>query len=95
MFIIESGNRSIKNKKKYFYELWDHAKNNRVSYTPIFHCWHESNANVLPIAGSYTDFIFSMDDYEWHLWRDQKLTLEQINWYRNETWDLTVAEREQ
>ena len=83
LFIIESGNRSIKNKKKYFYELWDHAKNNRVSYTPLFHCWHESNANVLPITGSYTDFIFSMDDYEWHLWRDQKLTLEQINWYRN------------
>ena len=95
MFIIESGNRSIKNKKKYFYELWDHAQNNRVSYTPIFHCWHESNANVLPIEGSYTDFIFSMDDYEWHLWRDQKLTLEQINWYRNETWDLTAAERAQ
>ena len=61
----------------------------------MFHCWHESNANVLPIAGSYTDFIFSMDDYEWHLWRDQKLTLEQINWYRNETWDLTAAERAQ
>ncbi|MDD7404445.1 MAG: hypothetical protein PUG32_00995, partial [Bacteroidales bacterium] len=95
MFIIESGNRSIKNKKKYFYELWDHAQNHRVSYTPMFHCWHESNANVLPIAGSYTDFIFSMDDYEWHLWRDQKLTLEQINWYRNETWDLTPAERAQ
>ena len=36
-----------------------------------------------------------MDDYEWHLWRDQKLTLEQINWYRNETWDLTAAERAQ
>ena len=95
MFIIESGNRSIKNKKKYFYELWDHAQNHRVSYTPMFHCWHESNANVLPINGSYTDFIFSMDDYEWHLWRDQKLTLEQINWYRNETWDLTAAERAQ
>ena len=95
MFIVESGNRSIKNKKKYFYELWDHAENNRVSYTPMFHCWHESNANVLPINGSYTDFIFSMDDYEWHLWRDQKLTLEQINWYRIETWDLTPAERAQ
>ena len=95
MYIIESGNRSNKNKKKYFYELWDHAQNHRVSYTPIFHCWHESNANVLPINGSYTDFIFSMDDYEWHLWRDQKLTLEQINWYRNETWDLTASERAQ
>ena len=25
----------------------------------------------------------------------KKLTLEQINWYRNETWDLTAAERAQ
>ncbi|MDY2931258.1 MAG: hypothetical protein SOT90_03955, partial [Muribaculaceae bacterium] len=40
-------------------------------------------------------FIFSMDDYEWHLWRDQKLTLEQINWYRDETHDMTPAERAQ
>lgn len=46
--------------------------------------WHESELNYCKLDSSVKDFYNSLDEYEYSvLWSQLKLTLEQINWYRN------------
>ena len=52
-------------------------------FSTIFLPWHADNRRSLRLDSSIADFWNSLTPYEYHLWLDLGLTLEQVNWYRH------------
>lgn len=79
----------------YFHEQWQKAKEGKTAYTPIFAPFYiiplyEENFdgyyylhNGRRKKGTMTDFIGTLNEYEWNLWNNhERCTLENINWRR-------------
>ena len=57
-----------------------------LNFTKLFLPWHVNENNKLHLDQSVKDFYNSLNDYEYGiLWKELKLTLEQIYWYRRTT----------
>jgi len=79
----------------YFYEQYQKAKSKESSFVAIFAPWFMIKMYEETFAGSYyahngrkkkgtvSEFIATMNDYEWNLWNNHKIcTLENLNWRR-------------
>ncbi|MBP3349619.1 MAG: hypothetical protein J6L03_03135, partial [Bacteroidaceae bacterium] len=80
MIVIESTANGTGN---WFHTEWLNAERGRSNNIPLFVAWFEIEMYSMPLhPDEYPDFIASMTDYEWNLWK-LGATLEAINWYRH------------
>jgi hypothetical protein len=78
----------------YFHKSYSRAKKGHTRYKAVFVAWHEIDRCRIPLDVSPKQFIKSLSDYEWYLWKIGA-TLEGINWYRKhkedkgyDDWDM-------
>lgn len=78
MIVIESTANGTGN---WFHTEWLKAERGKSNNAPLFVAWYEIEMYSMPLDEPYEEFIPTMTDYEWFLWR-LGATLEAINWYR-------------
>ena len=79
MIVIESTANGTGN---WFHTEWLNAERGKSNNVPLFVAWYEIEMYSMPLDEPYEEFIPTMTDYEWSLWR-LGATLEAINWYRH------------
>ena len=72
---------STANGLNYFYESWKRAVSGKTRYRAVFIAWWEIDRCRENIVMPIKEFLMSMSDYDWYLWK-LGATLQGINWYR-------------
>lgn len=81
LMVLESTAKGVGN---FFHRTWQDATKGINSFTPVFVPWFMIDIYSKNLKCPYEDFIRSMNEYEWKLFR-LGATLEAINWYRNKS----------
>jgi len=84
MVVYESTAKGIGN---FFHREWLKAIEGKSNFAPVFIAWFDIDYYSLPIE-NYIAFIKEMSEYEWRLWKEAGVTLEQIAWYRTTLKDM-------
>lgn len=77
--VLESTANGVGN---YFHDMWLMSEMGRTDKATVFVPWHAIGMYRLPCS-DIAALWQAMDDYERRLWDEDKLTLEQINWYHH------------
>lgn len=79
MLVVESTANGTGN---WFHEEWLKATRGESDKAPLFVAWFEIEMYSMPLSIPEDDFINTLSEYEWDLWR-LGATLQAINWYRH------------
>ena len=89
-YVLESTPNGKEGAGQTFYEMWQKAVKGESPFKPLFFPWHKDSRNVLPVPpegmGKYTD-------EENKLRIKHRLSLPQLNWWRNQRFMLTAMDR--
>ena len=81
---VFEGNTDTASSTGFWFNLLEEPQT--LDFTKLFLPWYANENNRLHLDHSVKDFYNSLNDYEYTvLWKDLKLTLEQIYWYRRTT----------